>query len=144
MATEKKLLLLVEAISNSVKNPEFEVRVNDCVVDPDAIIGDTELANKKTFKYTYDNTVKKVSVTLRNKTSEDTKVVDGVIVEDLLVIVKKLCVSNIDLTDKLKKISNYVGVDGQVYETHGYISFNGTATFKIHKNVLYTNWLASF
>lgn len=143
MATEK-LLLLIEAISNSVKSPDFEVKVNGSAITATEEYSDTDVANKKTFKYTYDDTVKTVSVTLFNKTPNDTKIVNGEIAEDLLVVVKKMCVSGIDLTDKLSKISNYVGDNGQVYKTHGYISFNGTATFKIHKNVLYTNWLASF
>jgi hypothetical protein len=85
----------------------------------------------------------KITIEFLNKGPNDTKVVNGVITEDLLLIVDRIAIDNIDLTNKLSKISVYKGNDNQIYRTHSYITFNGKMVIKIHQNVLYTNWLSS-
>ena len=85
-----------------------------------------------------------IKISLINKEPGDTKVSsDGTITEDLYLVIDKITVDQIDLTNKISKISSYVGTDGQVRQTHGYVSFNGCVTVKIHKNLLYTDFLSS-
>ena len=84
-----------------------------------------------------------VEIELLNKESNDTKVIDEKITEDLLIVVNKLSIDQIDLINKLSKISVYKDYQGNVHRTHTYITFNGIMTIKLHKNLLYTDWLAS-
>ncbi len=97
--------------------------------------------DRKKFIYVYSTpNVGQIDIELLNKEPFDTKVVDGKIVEDLLVIVDDLSIDSVNLTSKLNKISVYRG-DGNVYQSHGYITFKGVMCIKIHSNILYTNWL---
>ena len=142
MQAERKLSLSLLAVSTSVKKPIFKVRVNGQYILP--VLSD---GNVKEELFTFEhreNSIDNIEITLINKAPDDTKLENGVITEDLLLIVKQLKIDHIDLTNKMNKISNYVGVDGTAYHTHGYITFNGTMKFKIHKNLLYTDWLSSF
>lgn len=86
----------------------------------------------------------KIEIILKNKDPSDTKIVDGNIVEDLLLIVEQLKVDSIDFTKKLPKISQYRDSQNCLHFTNGYITFNGVFTIKFHKNILYTDWLSSF
>lgn len=95
---------------------------------------------KIVFEYAVPK-IKKIEIELVNKEPTDTLVVDNKITEDLLLIIDSIKIDSIDLTDKLDKISVYRGA-GQVYRSHGYITFRGTMTIKIHDNLLYTDWLS--
>lgn len=76
---------------------------------------------------------------------DDTRLdADGQIIEDLLLVIDKLQIGDVDLTNKIDKISLYRGEQGQVYRTFNHITFNGVFRIKVHGNALYTEWLASF
>lgn len=86
-----------------------------------------------------------IDIKFLNKEPNDTKLnQDGGIVEDLLIVIDQLQIDHVDLTDKINKISIYRGDQGQVYRTFNYITFNGSYQIKIHRNLLYTEWLASY
>jgi len=86
-----------------------------------------------------------IDIRLLNKEPSDTQVdADGNIVQDLLIVIDKLQIDHVDLVNKLDKISVYRGDQGQVYRTFNYITFNGSYQIKIHHNLLYTEWLASY
>jgi hypothetical protein len=87
--------------------------------------------------------VHQIKIHFVNKEPNDTKVQDGTIVEDLLLVLDKLSVDDIDLVGDLPLISVYRDLDGTVYRTHNYITFNGCMTIKIHKNLLYNKWLSN-
>jgi hypothetical protein len=112
-------------------------------VEPDPTVTDIDTSKKRVDYNVSADSIHQVTIELLNKCPSDTKVVDGVIIEDLLLIVDQIAVDNIDLTNMLSKISVYKGNNNQIYRTHSYITFNGKMTIKIHKNLLYTNWLFS-
>lgn len=93
---------------------------------------------------TYElETVRNIEIHFINKESNDTKVQDGKIVEDLLLVLDKISVDNIDLIGDLPLISVYRDLNGTVHQTHNYITFKGCMSIKIHKNLLYNKWLAN-
>ena len=78
-----------------------------------------------------------------NKTGNDTQLDHlGNITDDLLIVVEQLIIDHVDLTNNLSKISVYKDTTGKVHKTFNYITFNGEYTIKIHKNLLYTDWMA--
>jgi hypothetical protein len=138
----KKLSLSLIAISNSTKSPAYKLSVNGVeLVEPVSIV-DLEPLKKNIVYEFFDNDIDTITLELLNKEPNDTKVVDGKIVEDLLIIIDKISIDNINLTDNLRKMSVYKN-DKESFNTNGYITFNGTITIKIHKNLLYNNWLCS-
>lgn len=101
-------------------------------------------AHKKNFIYTVEfDSIKKIKIELLNKEPSDTVVVDDKIVEDVLLIIDQLKIDHLDLINNLSKISVYKNTNNEVFRTNGYITFNGTITIKIHKNLLYNSWLSS-
>ena len=91
------------------------------------------------------NNIQTIKVSLLNKCNNDTQLDEsGVIVDDLLIIINKIVVDHVDLTAHLNKISVYKDTSGQVHKTFNYITFNGDYQIKIHKNLLYTEWLSSY
>jgi len=80
-----------------------------------------------------------------NKESNDTRTDShGKIIEDLLLVVEKIEIDSIDLTNKLGKITVYKDRQGRRHHTFNYITFNGIYKIKIHNNPLYTEWLCSY
>lgn len=132
------------AVSTSTKKPSYKITVDGQELT--APVRVTELEERKeSIDYEYEcDDIKKITIELLNKGDNDTKVVDDKIVEDLLLIISRLAVDQLDLMDRLSKISVYRDHTNQVHRTHAYITFNGTMTIKIHKNVLYNNWLSTF
>ena len=131
-------------ISTSTKTPTYKICIDDVELDTVANIVDMD-NNKKLVEYREPiDEFKKITIEFLNKTPGDTKVVDDKIVEDLLMIVDKLAVDNINLINMLSKISVYKDNDGIIHRTYNYITFPGTMTIKIHKNVLYTMWATNF
>lgn len=140
----RKLSLLIRAKSTPTKNPIFDVFVNGHAVRLEADnIDYIGIDSLHAFNCVLDN-INDISITLTNKEPGDTKVIDGKITEDLMLIIESLKIDHIDLTSKLSKLSNYVSTDGISHQTHGYVSFNGTMKFKVHNNLLYTELLSSF
>jgi hypothetical protein len=91
-----------------------------------------------------DSKIENFSIEFVNKEPKDTKVDgSGKITEDLFIEISKLKIDFIDLIDKINKISVYKDSDGRIWKTYNTLSFRGKIDFKIHKNLLYTNWLAS-
>ena len=89
--------------------------------------------------------IETIDISLLNKETNDTKLnSEGQIVEDLLLVIEKISIGNIDLTNKIDKISVFRGDQGEIYRTFNYITFNGVYRIKIHRNPLYTEWLASY
>jgi len=136
----KKLSLSLIAISNSIKSPVYTLSVNGIKLDKPAAVEDLEPCRKNIVYEFEDDDIDTIKLELLNKEPGDTKVVDDKIVEDLLIIVDKISIDSISLFDNLRKISVYKN-DNKVFNTNGYITFNGTITIKVHKNLLYTNWL---
>jgi hypothetical protein len=138
----RKLSLSLIAISNSTKSPAYKLSVNGTeLVEPVSVVELEPL--KKNIVYEFeDHNIHTIKLELLNKEPNDTKVVDDKIVEDLLIIVDKIVVDSLNLTDNLRKMSVYKN-DKEAFNTNGYITFNGTITIKIHKNLLYNNWVCS-
>lgn len=139
----KKLFLSLIAISNSSKSPEYRICVDGVELADPSMVEDSEL-HRKNFIYTADfDDIKKITIQLLNKEHGDTIVVDDKIVEDVLLIIEQLRIDHLDLINNLSKISVYKNKNNEVFKTNGYITFNGTITIKIHKNLLYNSWLSS-
>ena len=128
--------------SNSVKTPIYDVRVNGEVIQPTDTTPVDQNTQKVTFQHTVDN-ISTVEVELKNKGPTDTVVVNGNIVEDLLLVIEGLLIDKIDLLNNLSKISVYKDTHGNIHRTFNYITFNGVMTIKIHNNPIYTKWLAN-
>jgi len=141
---KRELFLSLTAQATAAKVPEYTVQVNDVVLAcPDNTVTTGIGRNQVDYRFECEE-VHSIKISLVNKEPGDTKVSsDGTITEDLYLVIDKITVDQIDLTNKISKISSYVGTDGQVRQTHGYISFNGGVTIKIHKNLLYTDFLSS-
>jgi hypothetical protein len=141
---KRELFLSLTAQATAAKVPEYTVQVNDVVLAcPDNTVITGIGRNQVDYRFECEE-VHSIKISLVNKEPGDTKVSsDGTITEDLYLVIDKITVDQIDLTNKISKISSYVGTDGQVRQTHGYISFNGSVTIKIHKNLLYTDFLSS-
>jgi len=90
------------------------------------------------------NKIENFSIEFLNKEPNDT-VVDSSesITEDLYLEISKLKIDFVDLIDKINKISVYKDSEGRIWKTYNTLSFKGKINFKIHKNLIYTNWLAS-
>ena len=86
----KKLFLSLTTISNSSKSPAYRIFVDDTELIAPSVVEDLE-PRKKNFIYTADfDNVKKITIELLNKEPSDTVVVDGKIVEDVLLIINQL------------------------------------------------------
>lgn len=124
----------------------YELSVNGLLIEQDNCVV-TNL-DEKIELHDYDmqfDSIKNIKISLLNKGANDTCVDEsGKIVDDLLIIVKKVLVDHLDLTNKLDKISTYRDSSGQVHKTFNYITFNGDYRIKIHKNLLYTEWFSSY
>lgn len=141
---KRELFLSLTAQATAAKVPEYTVQVNGIVLDcPTNTVISGIGRNQVDYRFECEE-VDSIKINLINKEPGDTKVdSDGTITEDLYLIIDKITVDQIDLTNKISKISSYAGTDGQVRQTHGYVSFNGCVTIKIHKNLLYTDFLSS-
>jgi hypothetical protein len=117
--------------------------VDGSPVDPISVEPVEPLRQKIQYTVTRPD-IESITIELVNKESNDTVVIDGTITEDLFLTVDQLVIDDIDLLNNLSKISVYKDRDGNVHRTYNYISFKGVMTIKIHKNLLYTNWLANF
>ena len=142
MQKSKKLSLSLVTQSTSTKTPLYKILVNGVGLgNPVERIETKPMWH--TDKFIAELTeINDIEVHLLNKESNDTKLVDNEIVEDLLLIIEKIDIDGIDLTNKLSKIANYVDTAGKRHYTHTYITFNGCMKIRIHKNLLYTDWLA--
>jgi hypothetical protein len=98
------------------------------------------------FKYfCNDRPINVIDITLSGKNQHDTELdADGSIINDIFLVIERLQIDHIDLINKLDKISVYIDEQGQRHRTYNYISFNGRFRIKIHHNLLYTEWMASF
>jgi len=86
--------------------------------------------------------IKKIEIEFINKEPNDTKVVNDEIIEDLNIIIETVKIDKIEFTNQLPNILVYSDNYGKRHYTNGFMSFNGKITIKIHKNILYTKWLA--
>jgi len=131
-------------VSTPSKNPMYKLWVNGDEISPAPVaVQQVDHDRKRVdFEIPVDE-LHTVQLELLNKGPTDTKVVDEKITEDLLVIIENLTVDGINLTNQISKISVYKDLNGQIHKTYGYLAFNGTMTIKIHKNLLYTNWLST-
>lgn len=126
----------------STKKPIYDVLINgNKVFETNRNIIDNY--QSEIFYKIKENFISYIEIILKNKEGSDTIIKGNQITEDLYLVVKSLSIDNIDFTTKLSKISNYKDTDGNIHNTHGWLSFNGTFKVKFHKNVLFTNWLAS-
>jgi hypothetical protein len=145
MPKAKKILYLsLIEVSTPSKTPTYKLWVNgDEIVPVPVAVQQVDQDRKRIdFEIPVDY-LDTVQLELLNKGPTDTKVVDGKITEDLMVIIENLTVDCINLTNQISKISVYKDLHGQVHKTYGYLAFNGTMIIKIHKNILYTNWLST-
>lgn len=117
--------------------------VNDKLVDACSVLDIDQSSQMHQFHST-GVAVNTVEIILREKTHNDTVLDEnGVIVDDILLVIERLQIDHVDLVNKLDKISVYVDEHGIRQRTYNYITFNGSFKIKIHYNLLYTEWLAS-
>ena len=115
----------MKLVSTSTKIPIYKLIIDD--------VDCTDLGRAKDDHVLYSisrKEFKTIKVILLNKEPFDTVVIDG------------LSIDNISLYNELSKISVYKDLQDKIWQTNGYITFNGCMTIKIHKNLLYTKWLA--
>jgi hypothetical protein len=94
------------------------------------------------YNLTFDQ-ITRIDLCFLNKQDCDTKIDQaGKIIEDMLIVIDKIQIDHVDLTNKLTKISVYKDSNGLTHKTFNYITFNGIYTIKLHKNLLYTEWLS--
>lgn len=73
-----------------------------------------------------------IDIEFLNKSSKDTKVIDGKIVADLAVIVDKIEYKGFDFKPYLEHISDYTDYNGnKIKGTHGFMAFNGAMRIKL-------------
>jgi hypothetical protein len=85
-----------------------------------------------------------VSIEFVNKELTDTKIdSNNDITEDLYIVLERLTVDTIDFINSISKISVYKDTSNKVWKTHSFMSFPGIMKIKIHKNLLYTDWLSA-
>lgn len=130
-------------VSNSTKKPTFDVKVNGNLIEPIRRTPMEPLKEKVDYEYS-QSAVDKIEIELKDKGPNDTVVVDGKIIEDVLLIIDHLSIDDINMTDHVSKFSSYKDTHGKICKTYNYITFNGTFTIKIHKNPMYTHWLCRF
>ena len=138
-----KLFLSLIEQSTSTKKPIFKIVVDGNNLSTVGVAHDIS-TNRCRRDLTYDlDTVRNIEIHFVNKDPNDTKVQDNKIVEDLLLVLDKISIDDIDLVGDLPLISVYRNTDGTVHRTHNYITFNGCMYIKIHKNLLFNKWLAN-
>ena len=94
------------------------------------------------YNLTFDQ-INRIDLCFLNKQDCDTKIDQtGKIIEDMLIVIDKIQIDHVNLTNKLNKISVYKDSNGLTHKTFNYVTFNGIYTIKIHKNLLYTEWLS--
>ena len=129
--------------STSTKRPIYKIIVDGTDLPIAGIAQDISSYQCKR-DLTYDlETVSNIEIHFVNKDPNDTKVQDNKIVEDLLLIIDKMSIDDIDLINDLSRISVYRDLNKTVHHTYNYITFNGCIVIKIHKNLLYNKWLAN-
>lgn len=141
---KKNLSLYLLLQSTTTKDPQYKLLVNDVEFNQPAHIvqvGDY----KQQHQYHIDvESLHNIQIVFFGKEAHDTQVdSQGNVVEDLFLVIEKFAISDIDFLPKLPKISKYESNNKRIYNTFNYMSFNGTLTIKIHKNILYTDWLSS-
>jgi hypothetical protein len=144
--TERPYQLSLQVLANSTlsKRPEFRIYINNQVKSDSPVKAETVEPNQDlyTFQYLCDR-VESVAVELLNKESNDTRVEDSRIIEDLHIVVKEIKIDNLQIgQDRFNRISTYQNDQG-IGGTYGFMGFNGTMTFNIHKNILYTMFMTS-
>jgi hypothetical protein len=136
------LTLKILEIWKSTKKPLYNVYVNDVILEKTNSIQIDR--NKYEAIYNYDGEkINTISIDFLNKESGDTTLKNGKIIDDLFLVINELVIDDINFILKLPKITNYKDVNGKIHRTSTYISFKGVYKIKFHKNLLYTNWLAS-
>jgi hypothetical protein len=130
-------------VSTPAKTPIYKVAINGTELTTPLLTTVIDGKQRVDYRVEVEN-ISNITIDLLNKEPGDTKVVDGKITEDLLIIIDRLAIDQFDLLPKLSKISIYKDTNNVVHRTHAYITFNGRMTIKIHKNVLYNNWFSSF
>lgn len=141
---KRNLSLYLSLQSTTTKNPQYKLLVNEVEVDQvPELVSIAPFKNEHRYDISLDY-VDTIKVVFFGKEEHDTKIDNnGKIVEDLFLTIEKFSIDNFDFLSKLSKISTYRGNNGSMYNTFNYMSFNGTITIKIHKNILYTDWLSS-
>ena len=103
----RKLFLSLIAVSNSTKSPDYKLSVNGIDLVKPISVTDLEPFKKNIVYEFMADDIDTIKLELLNKDPNDTKVIDEKIVEDLLIIIDKVMVDHVNLTDKLRKISVY-------------------------------------
>lgn len=129
--------------STSTKKPTYKIIVDKVSLPITGTVTDvSQNCCQRELCYEFDN-IEKIEIHFTNKNPQDTKVVDKKIVEDLLLIIDKISIDEIDLLSNLASMSVYKDSAGNIHKTHNYITFNGCMIIKIHKNLLYNKWLVN-
>jgi len=115
-------------------NIEVGKKANKCpageIIFNDKIIHSGEY-NKDSFELNPVIGTNTLSISLKNKNDKDTVLKGNKITEDIFVIVKDIqCQITKDSTNQFDTIGSYITDKGEDIKTHGYLSYNGTYTFK--------------
>ena len=91
-----------------------------------------ELKTSTTIDIDIYNGNNQFDIEFLNKISSDTKVVDGKIVDDLAVIIKKIDYNNFDFLPYIDIIGTYTTYNNKlITQTHGFMAFAGIFKFNI-------------
>lgn len=139
------MFLSLRAQSTSTKKPIYRIYVNGLPLDVECTITKhDDLVEMHEFETSLQD-IHNVEIHFINKDADDTRISSkGEITEDLLLVLEKIKIDSIDLTNKLGKITVYKDRQGNRHHTFNYITFNGIYKIKIHNNPLYTEWLCSY
>lgn len=79
-----------------------------------------------------------------NKKGSDTIVENNLIIGDVVIVIKKIIIEDIDFSDKINLLFEYKDNYGAKYQTSGFMHVSGTMSMNIRKNIMYTHWITSY
>jgi hypothetical protein len=103
----------------------------------------SEIEKYHHYELDFVDDIESIEIEFLNKTSGDTVVdAQGVILDNMYISIHKLKIDSVDLLSNIDKISVYKDTHKNIHKTYAFMSFSGIIKIKIHKNLLYTNWLS--
>ena len=140
----KKLFLSLDLISTKFKKPKYTIFLNgDCVKLEPVITVVSEEKEIHEYILSYDELTSFV-INFLNKKGSDTIVKNDQIIGDVMIIIKKIIIEDIDFSNKINLLFEYKDNYNIKYQTSGFMHVSGAMSMNIKKNIMYTNWITSY
>jgi hypothetical protein len=142
--TTKKLFLSLELISTKFKKPKYTIFLNGNNVELTPVITIVS-EEKEIHEYSLSyNELTSFVIDFLNKKGSDTLVENNLIIGDVVIVIKKIIIEDIDFSDKINLLFEYKDNYGTKYQTSGFMHVSGTMSMNIRKNIMYTHWITSY